>query len=63
MVGPPQRFQADRARGEHGGPPSVTGTARFVLATFYIAFTPLSRRTSALHLYDLIGLESYAPKR
>ena len=34
-----------RLYGEPGGPPSITGTARFMLAIFYIVITPLSGHT------------------
>src|ERR1017187_5472307 len=34
-----------RLHGEPGGPPSILGTARFMLAIFYIVITPLSRHT------------------
>ena len=35
-----------RLHGEPGGPTSIPGTARFVLAIFYIVTTPLSGRTT-----------------
>ncbi len=35
-----------RLLGDPGGPPSITGTARFMLTTFYIVTTPLSGRTT-----------------
>ena len=35
-----------RLHGEPGGPTSITGTARFMLATFYIATTSLSGHTA-----------------
>jgi len=35
-----------RLLGDPGGPPSITSTARFMLATFYIVTTPLSGHTA-----------------
>src|ERR1035437_10528252 len=42
-----------RLHGDPGGPTSVTGTARFVLAIFSIALTLLSGHTSARSLSRL----------